>query len=92
MGEEDAVCFWIVLAKTLNLCSSYERCMRLHCPNCDSDNIEIVRYMDEKCLICNDCGYDEREHYDVMPDESQRPLKDRWSPYKAGGPRRSQRR
>ena len=60
------------------------------CPRCKSENIKEVDYMNVKCIICNDCGYDQRETYDVFPEdrETQRE-KRKFSPYKAGGGKRT---
>lgn len=59
------------------------------CPRCRSANIRIVDYLGMSCIICNDCNYDERQQYDLYPEEktSQRE-KGRFTPYKVGGGRR----
>lgn len=56
------------------------------CPVCSSDDVKIVRYMNVECLICRDCGFDERDEYDVVPVERTHPEdKMNYSPYKHGG-------
>ena len=44
--------------------------------------------MGVSCLVCNSCGYDERETYDVYPENKQsQKAKGEFSPYRAGGAR-----
>ncbi|MFW5746241.1 MAG: hypothetical protein ACOCWQ_01680 [Nanoarchaeota archaeon] len=63
----------------------------MECPHCGSEDVHQVRYMGLRCLVCRSCGYDEREAYDVMPDEAQRPLRDRWKPYRSREKRQDER-
>lgn len=57
-----------------------------HCPRCMSEDIKVVIYLDVECIICNHCGYDERNSYDIYPDEkTNQKLKGRFSPYRVGG-------
>ncbi|HLC66199.1 MAG TPA: hypothetical protein VJK52_01020 [Candidatus Nanoarchaeia archaeon] len=60
------------------------------CPRCKSTNIRLVEYMGKMCIVCNDCGYDERQQYEIYPEQktSQRE-KERFSPYRIGGARRT---
>jgi len=58
----------------------------MNCPRCKSENVKVVKHLTIKCIICNDCGYDERDQYDVYPENKTKHYKD---PYKAGGPRRT---
>lgn len=63
----------------------------MNCKHCNSTNIKIVNYLGIKCQVCSDCGYDEREAYEVFPEErSSQKAKASYSPYKTGGPRRTQ--
>jgi len=57
------------------------------CPRCGSDSTKLVNYMGVNCLLCLSCGYDERQAYDVYPD--QKPTELGRNPYKIGGPRRA---
>ena len=60
--------------------------MKTLCPKCKSGNVEVSEYMGVKCIICNDCGYDESQQYEVYPEEKgSQKEKSRHSPYKAGG-------
>jgi hypothetical protein len=56
------------------------------CPRCKSDNVKVVDYMDFQCIICSDCGFDERETYEVYPEQkTSQKEKGRYTPYKQGG-------
>ncbi len=60
------------------------------CPQCHSETIRKVQYMGIICIVCNGCGYDERSLYEVYPEEkASQSQKGRYTPYRAGGPRRS---
>jgi len=37
------------------------------CPECNSHNVRVFSHMELLCIICNKCGYDEREIYDRLP-------------------------
>ena len=64
--------------------------MNKRCPRCKSTNIKIVKYMEIDCILCNDCGYDERESYEVYPSEKKsQKEKSHFSPYKTGGSKRT---
>lgn len=64
--------------------------MNKKCPHCDSEDIQIVEYMDIKCVVCNHCGFDERKEYDVYPeDKSNQKEKGRYNVYQTGGSRRT---
>ncbi len=60
------------------------------CPKCGSENVKIVDYMEAKCLVCDDCGYDETEELAIVPEqrETQRE-KTRFTPYRTGGGKRT---
>ncbi len=61
-----------------------------YCPRCKSDNVRLVEYMGIQCMVCNDCGYDERQMYDINPGErSTQREKTRFTPYKTGGGKRT---
>jgi len=64
--------------------------MRMRCPKCSSEKAKKVDYRGIKCVVCNDCGFDERDIYDQFPDKKKsQKAKGNFSPYKSGGPRRS---
>ncbi len=60
------------------------------CLRCKSENIRVIEYLGVECIVCNDCGYDGREQYEMYPQQrtSQRE-KTRFTPYKAGGAQRT---
>ncbi len=63
--------------------------MRNKCPKCSSSNARIIDYFGVKCVVCNNCGYDESKQYDVYPGEKKsQKEKGRHTPYKVGGFRR----
>lgn len=35
------------------------------CPKCDSENVEYVTFEGLTYLFCHECGYDEREAFDM---------------------------
>jgi len=56
------------------------------CPQCASNKIKIINYMDLKCVVCKNCGFDESKKYDVFPEEKKsQKAKAAYTPYKAGG-------
>jgi len=56
------------------------------CPKCKSKKIKLVDYTGIKCILCKDCGYDEREIYEETPEErTSQKEKGRYTPYKKGG-------
>ena len=60
--------------------------IKKNCPKCKSDNVKIINYMDIKCVVCNECGYDESKQYEVFPEEKKsQKAKGRYTPYKVGG-------
>jgi len=60
------------------------------CPICNSKNIKLADYLDIKCILCLDCGFDERKEYEVFPeDKVSQKEKARYSPYKSGGGKRA---
>ncbi|MBI2546477.1 hypothetical protein HYV81_04825 [Candidatus Woesearchaeota archaeon] len=60
------------------------------CPRCGSLNVKIVNYQGIPILVCQACGYDESATYDEFPvTRSSQKAKGSFSPYKAGGGRRT---
>ena len=60
------------------------------CPKCKSSDIKVISYMDIKCVVCKNCGFDETMQYDVFPEEKvSQKEKGGYSRYKTGGPRRT---
>ena len=59
---------------------------KLKCPKCESGSVELVNYMEIKCLKCNNCGFDETSEYEVYPQQkTSQKAKGSYSPYKKGG-------
>lgn len=59
------------------------------CPRCGSFDIEKEDYMGAICVVCNSCGFDERETYEVFTEEkTNQKHKKEYSPYKLGGKNR----
>tara|TARA_Y100000310_G_scaffold78181_1_gene74807 strand:- start:5792 stop:6001 length:210 start_codon:yes stop_codon:yes gene_type:complete len=57
-----------------------------NCPKCSSGNVKIVDYMNVKCVVCSNCGFDESKEYEVFPEEKKsQKAKGKYTPYKAGG-------
>lgn len=64
--------------------------MKDHCPRCSSEDIKFASYLGKQFLVCNKCQYDERELYDVFPEErTSQKAKKEFSPYKSGGAKRT---
>lgn len=60
------------------------------CPKCNSENVKIVEYLGTKCIVCKECGYDEREDLEQVPEQrSSQKAKGQYSPYKKGGSKRT---
>lgn len=60
-----------------------------HCPKCESDDVSVVTYLNIECVICNTCGFDERDELESTPEgRSSQKAKGQYSKYKVGGPRR----
>ena len=56
------------------------------CPKCKSDKIKLINYLDVKCIICSECGFDESKEYDVYPQEKKsQKAKGKYTKYKIGG-------
>ena len=60
------------------------------CPKCKSDKIKIISYIGVKCIVCNNCGFDESSQYEVFGEEKKsQKAKGNYAPYKSGGYQRS---
>ncbi|MAG08731.1 hypothetical protein CMO89_04605 [Candidatus Woesearchaeota archaeon] len=60
------------------------------CPKCKSKKIKLVDYTGIKCVVCEECGYDERDVYEETPDErTSQKAKGNYTPYRTGGKYRS---
>ncbi len=67
--------------------------MEKRCPRCGSAHIDAVDYIGVQALICLNCGYDESAEMENPSGEKvSQKAKERHTPYKAGGPRRAQKR
>ncbi|MBI3034895.1 hypothetical protein HYY71_01100 [Candidatus Woesearchaeota archaeon] len=62
------------------------------CQKCGSKNIRIYNYLGIKAVKCGDCGFDERNVYEVYPEEKKsQKAKGEYSVYKKGGSQRARR-
>lgn len=62
------------------------------CPECGSEEIKLLKYMEADCIVCRKCGYDECKALEVYPEgRSSQKAKGRYSPYRTGGGQRSTR-
>ena len=62
------------------------------CPTCYSENIKIVNHMGIDCIVCNNCSFDERNYYEVYPEQrTSQKAKGSFNPYKVGGKGRAKR-
>ncbi len=60
------------------------------CPHCGSKKVNYEYYLDVVCVVCGECGYDERNEYDITPEEkTSQKAKANFSPYSVGGPKRA---
>jgi DNA-directed RNA polymerase subunit M/transcription elongation factor TFIIS len=67
--------------------------MRRSCPRCGSADVKSVDYLNITCVVCGSCGYDERQEYDVVAEfKPSSKVKGSFTPYKAGGAKRSVKR
>lgn len=65
--------------------------MEHHCPKCEGTDVEVVEYMDVKCVVCKTCGFDERDELEMAPSErTSQKAKGEYSKYKTGGSNRVQ--
>jgi len=57
-----------------------------NCPKCKSNNIKIINYMNIRCIVCSECGFDGSKQYDVFPENKKsQKAKGSYSKYKTGG-------
>jgi len=59
--------------------------MESKCPKCNSGKVKLVDYLGIKCIVCNDCGFDETKQYEVYSEKKSQKEKGMYTPYKAGG-------
>jgi Zn ribbon nucleic-acid-binding protein len=63
----------------------------MKCPQCNSERVKKVKYMDVDCVVCEKCGFDESAELDVSPEyDSSQKAKGNYNKYKTGGSRRTQ--
>jgi DNA-directed RNA polymerase subunit M/transcription elongation factor TFIIS len=66
--------------------------MKKNCPKCGSTQTKKEAYIEIDVLICKACGYDESSLYEIYPQQkTSQKAKGQFSPYKAGGGKRTQR-
>jgi len=59
------------------------------CPKCHSKKAKKIDYLGGECLICPDCGYNECDQFDEVPEyKTSQKTKGSFSPYKLGGGKR----
>jgi len=64
--------------------------VNIHCPKCQSEDIELIEYQGGKFLKCNKCKFDESKEMDQYADQkSSQKAKGSFSPYKTGGSQRT---
>lgn len=62
----------------------------MNCPKCKSPNVRLEEYQGLDCIVCNDCGFDEAQQYEVYPDhKASQKAKGKFALYKAGGSART---
>jgi len=60
------------------------------CPVCGSKKIRPYKYNDVTCFECDNCSYDSCEEFEEVPEEkTSQKAKGRYTPYKAGGSKRT---
>ena len=65
----------------------------MKCPKCGSENVQFTEFMGVECVVCNTCGYNEEEELNASPEgRTSQKAKGKYSPYKAGGSRRTQKK
>jgi len=59
--------------------------MKELCPICSSNNVVVEKYMGSMCIVCRDCGYDEKEDLDSSATfKTNQKAKAENNPYKSG--------
>ncbi len=61
----------------------------MQCPQCHSKNIKKQMYAGLDCVICKDCGFDERILQDEPNAKKSQKAKGSFSPYRSGGGKRT---
>jgi DNA-directed RNA polymerase subunit M/transcription elongation factor TFIIS len=62
----------------------------MNCPKCKSPHVILEEYQGLDCIVCNDCGYDESQQYEVYPEhKSSQKAKGKFNVYKSGGKNRT---
>lgn len=65
----------------------------MKCPKCGSSDIKLYNYLGVKALKCNNCGFDERNIYEVYPEQkTSQKAKGDYTVYKAGGSQRTRKK
>ncbi len=61
-----------------------------HCPKCESGDVKVASYMGVECVVCNTCGFDERDALEETPQgRTSQKAKGQYSKYKMGGSKRT---
>ncbi|MBI2653962.1 hypothetical protein HYX02_04070 [Candidatus Woesearchaeota archaeon] len=62
----------------------------MKCLKCGSKDIRLFDYLGIKAIKCNNCGFDERNVYEVYPEEKKsQKAKGKYAVYKTGGSQRT---
>jgi phage FluMu protein Com len=65
----------------------------MKCPKCGSINVTYTHYMGIECVICKSCGFSEEEELNLTPEyKTSQKQKGKYTPYKTGGSRRTQKK
>jgi len=65
----------------------------MKCSKCGSKDIKIYNYLGIKAVKCNNCGFDERNIYEVYPEQkTSQKAKGAYSVYKKGGSLRTRKK
>ncbi len=60
------------------------------CPQCHSEDVDVVEYNGAHVVSCNECSFTEEGFLDDFPEErTSQKAKKQHSPYKAGGGKRT---
>ena len=76
-----------------NLNSQISGLLMKNCPKCGSANIKIYNYLGIKAVKCSSCGFDERNIYEVYPEQkTSQKAKGTYTIYKKGGSQRTRKK
>jgi len=65
----------------------------MKCPKCGSKDVKLYGYLGIKAIKCNNCGFDERNVYEVYPEEKKsQKAKGEYAVYKTGGSQRTRKK